>query len=106
MIIIYNSIILILQIPHSNNSIVRRDNMSAKRIQTFKCPYCEKRFTRDKLSDHIEDKHEDMIPEGFTPLRLTYNYVNRRPLSYHGRCAICKKDTPWDENKGRYERYK
>lgn len=77
--------------------------MSAKRIQTFKCPYCEKRFTRDKLSDHIEDKHEDMIPEGFTPLRLTYNYVNRRPLSYHGRCAICKKDTPWDENKGRYD---
>ena len=45
-----------------------------------------------------------MIPEGFTPFRLVFNYVNKKPLSYHGKCTECGGPTPWDENKGRYDR--
>lgn len=74
------------------------------RIITYKCLYCDKRFTRQELVSHIEDEHEDEIPEGFTPFRLVFNYVNKKPLSYHGKCTECGSDTPWDENKGRYDR--
>ena len=78
--------------------------MATKRTVTYKCPYCTKRFTREDLVLHVQDEHEDMIPEGFTPFRLVFNYVNKKPLSYHGKCTECGGPTPWDENKGRYDR--
>jgi very-short-patch-repair endonuclease len=53
---------------------------------------------------HIEDNHEQDLPEDFTPLRYTFNYVNKKPTSYHGICTECKRPTAWDENKGRYDR--
>ena len=78
--------------------------MATKRTVTYKCPYCTRRFTREDLVLHVQDEHEDMIPEGFTPFRLVFNYVNKKPLSYHGKCTECGGPTPWDENKGRYDR--
>ena len=76
----------------------------SKRITTYKCMYCDKRFNRSDLVNHVTEDHEDMIPEDFTPLRLVFNYVNKKPLSYHGKCTECGGATPWDENKGRYDR--
>lgn len=76
----------------------------SKRITTYKCMYCDKRFNRSDLVNHVGEDHEDMIPEDFTPLRLVFNYVNKKPLSYHGKCTECGGATPWDENKGRYDR--
>lgn len=70
----------------------------------FKCLYCDNRYTREDLVAHINDKHEEMIPEGYTALRLVFNYVNRKPTEYHGRCTECQGPTNWDENKGRYDR--
>lgn len=78
--------------------------MATKRTVTYKCPYCTRRFTREDLVLHVQDEHDDMIPEGFTPFRLVFNYVNKKPLSYHGKCTECGGPTPWDENKGRYDR--
>ena len=78
--------------------------MATKRTVTYKCPYCTRRFTREDLVLHVQDEHEDMIPEGFTPFRLVFNYVNKKPLSYHGKCTECGGPTTWDENKGRYDR--
>ena len=78
--------------------------MATKRTVTYKCPYCTRRFTREDLVLHVQDEHEDMIPEGFTPFRLVFNYVNKKPLSYHGKCTECGGPTRWDENKGRYDR--
>lgn len=75
-----------------------------KRIVTYKCPFCDLRFDRMKLVGHLEEKHDEMIPEDFTPFRYVFNYVNKRPLSYHGKCTECGGPTPWDENKGRYDR--
>ena len=78
--------------------------MGSSYTKTYQCPFCEKRFTRDKLVDHIEEKHEDELPEGFSAFRYVFHYVNKRPLTYHGICTECKGPTDWDEDKGRYKR--
>lgn len=78
--------------------------MSSNKNIKFKCPFCDRRFTRIDLVTHVDENHDDMIPEGFTAMQLAFNYVNRKPLDYHGKCTECKGPTKWDENKGRYDR--
>ena len=70
----------------------------------YRCPFCEKRFNKQDLVNHIEDVHPYEIPKDFTPLRFVFNYVNKKPLSYHGKCTECGGQTPWDEEAGRYKR--
>ena len=70
----------------------------------YKCPFCNNRFTREDLVNHIEDDHPYDIPADFTPFRYVFNYVNKKPLTYHGKCTECGGPTEWDENKGRYNR--
>lgn len=67
----------------------------------YKCPYCEARIERAKLHIHIQDEHEDLIPEGYTALRVAFNAINHKT---EGHCIICKKVTAWNEDKARYER--
>lgn len=76
----------------------------AGRIVTYKCPFCDKRFNRSDLVVHVEENHPYEIPKDFTPLRYVFNYVNKKPLSYHGKCTECGGQTPWDEQAGRYKR--
>jgi len=78
--------------------------MSNKRKITYKCPYCDKRFNKEDLVSHVGDKHDDMIPEGYSAFRLVFDYVNKKPSGYNGKCIICGKETGWDENKGKYNR--
>ena len=78
--------------------------MASKRIMRYKCPYCEKRMERKPLVIHVEDKHDDMIPEGYTAFRVVFNYINKKPLDYNGKCTECGGPTRWDEEKGRYDR--
>ena len=78
--------------------------MRAKKNVMYKCPYCDKKYNKEDLIEHVEDAHDDLLPEGFTPFRLVFNHVNKKPLDYHGRCTECKGPTDWDENKGRYNR--
>ena len=66
----------------------------------YKCPYCEYRGYRSELIEHVEDKHEDMIPKDYSPARVVYNAINKKE---HGSCMICHKETNWDENKQRYD---
>lgn len=73
-------------------------NKSAKK---YKCPYCEERHVRDKLVTHIERKHSDMTSEEFTANRIVFNVINKK---ISGRCTECGKETPWNEDKCRYER--
>lgn len=67
----------------------------------YKCPYCDGRFTRAKLHIHIQEKHEDLIPEGYTALRVAFNTINNKT---EGHCIMCGNVTDWNEDKGRYER--
>ena len=72
--------------------------MTTKR--KYKCPYCDYREESEKLIRHVAKKHEDLIPEGYTPTRVVYNVRNKRE---HGSCMMCKKETGWDEATGRYK---
>lgn len=67
----------------------------------YKCPYCEQKFERNKLHIHIQNKHEEQIPEGYTALRVAFNTINNKT---EGHCIMCGKVSDWNENKGRYER--
>ena len=67
--------------------------------KTYKCQYCEKRFIRKDLINHIENKHEEMIPEGFSASRLVYNQINKTTC---GKCRVCGTETTWNEKAGRY----
>lgn len=75
-----------------------------QRNTTYKCLYCNARYNREDLVDHIADSHYDNIPEGYTPLRVVFNYVNKKPMTYSGKCTECGGPTKWDEDKGRYDR--
>lgn len=68
----------------------------------FKCPYCELRLERDKLIEHINKDHEEMIPSDYTSTRIVFNLVNRKES---GNCVECRRETPWNDNIARYERY-
>jgi len=68
----------------------------------FKCPFCDKRRDRKSLVAHIESKHIDELPEGFTPLQATFHVANKKEFDYRPPCRICKSPTQWDEKKGRY----
>lgn len=65
----------------------------------YKCPYCEYRGYRVDLVEHVDEKHEDMIPKDYSSSRVVYNAINKKE---HGSCMICHKETEWDENKQRY----
>ena len=67
----------------------------------YKCPYCDIRLERPKLVQHVQNKHAELIPEGYTALRVVFNSINKTTGS---KCIVCGKDTPWNEIKGRYER--
>ena len=70
----------------------------------YQCPYCNRKYKKDMLIRHIGDKHDDLIPKGYTPLRVAFDSVNKYPNGYNGRCTECGGSTKWDENKGRYDR--
>lgn len=75
--------------------------MSAKYKKKYKCPYCEERLDRSKLANHIEKKHSELIPEGFTASRVAFNTMNKKTV---GHCIMCGNETEWNEDKCRYER--
>lgn len=81
-----------------NGSIITE---SYKTTRKYKCPYCDYINTRDKLITHIEKKHEEMIPEGYSAGRLIYDLLNKNPNK--AKCRICGNPTEWNEDKLRYE---
>ncbi len=77
------------------------ESASTNSQRRYKCMYCTKSYERAKLVNHIDKVHEDMIPEGYTAARLVFNMINKKD---HGTCIICGKESPWNEEKGRYDR--
>ena len=74
----------------------------SKYVKKYKCPYCEGRYARPDLASHIDREHDDMIPQGQTPLQVAFDSVNKK-TEPHGTCMMCGADTKWNENKGRYD---
>lgn len=67
----------------------------------YKCPYCNFNSNREELIDHIDEKHDDLIPENYTPRRIVFNIVNKREF---GVCMVCKGKTEWNEKSGKYNK--
>lgn len=65
----------------------------------YSCPYCKERYTREKLISHIEKKHEELIPDGYSASRVVFNDINK---TSGGRCRVCGNMTEWNEKIGRY----
>lgn len=72
-----------------------------KYVKKYKCPYCDKRYERQKLINHIDRYHSELILKDYTATRVVFNLINKKD---HGTCIICGKEAPWNENKARYDR--
>lgn len=71
-----------------------------KTSRKYKCPYCDHKATRVDLIDHVQKKHEEMIPEDYTAARAVYDSVNGKD---HGTCMACKKPVyKWNDKINRY----
>jgi len=67
----------------------------------YKCPYCDERYIRKDLINHIDDEHEDVIPDGFESAQIVYDLVNNTKGA--GKCRICGRPTKWNSNAKRYD---
>lgn len=71
-----------------------------KTSRKYKCPYCNFSATRVELIDHVEKKHEELIPEGYTAVRAVYDSINGKN---YGTCMICgKRVYKWNDKVNRY----
>ena len=84
------------------NEIALMEAASSVYKRKYQCPYCNEKYDRVKLVDHIEKKHSEFIPKDFTASRIVFNVVNKKEK---GKCTICGKESPWDEDKCRYDRF-
>ena len=67
------------------------------------CQFCDY-WTKepDAMVSHIEKKHPEMIPEGFSPWRFFYYLKTGKNV---GSCVICHKPTNWNEKTHKYNRF-
>lgn len=71
-----------------------------KTTRKYKCPYCDYRDTRNNLIDHVDNKHTELLPEGYTSARAVYDFINGKN---YGTCMICKtKVYKWNDKINRY----
>ncbi|MFW6002786.1 MAG: hypothetical protein ACOCQD_05535 [archaeon] len=74
-----------------------------KRRKIFKCPDCPAKYLQaHMLYKHVEKVHKGLVPDGNTIKQYVFN---RKYNKTRGYCVIDRKETKWDEEKGRYERY-
>lgn len=73
-----------------------------KSTRKIKCKYCGYNATRDNMVGHIDLKHSELIPEGYTAEQLIFDWING--TQGHGKCMICKGPTKWDDHIGRYSK--
>ena len=75
----------------------------------YKCIYCSVSLDRDKLVEHVDKEHADMLnpDKGFTANRVVFDIANNKTPVGDGRgiCRICKAPTPWNEKTVRYEAF-
>ena len=71
-----------------------------KNSRKYKCPFCDLKDNRSNLVDHVEKKHQDLIPEDYSAARCVYDYINGKN---YGICMICKnKVYKWNPKVNKY----
>lgn len=81
--------------------IINESTKIEKPKKKYKCPYCELRATKLDLTYHVDEEHEDLIPQGYSAARIVFNHVNKKE---HGTCIQCGKESPWNEKTWKYDR--
>ena len=67
----------------------------------YKCPYCDFKDEKEKLIDHVDKMHQDLIPKDYSGARVVFNMINKKD---HGSCVVCGKPTEWNESTYKYNR--
>lgn len=69
----------------------------------YKCKICGKKYT-DLISlyNHIENKHNEMIP---TDMTVQQYYYFMKTGKSNGNCVMCKQPTAWNKNTNKYNRF-
>lgn len=76
-------------------------NKVYKTTKKYLCPFCEKRLPRTELVTHVQNNHEELIPENYSAARVVYDKINKTD---HGTCMVCKRAVyEWDEKTCRYK---
>ena len=71
-----------------------------KTSRKYKCPYCELKALRGDLIDHVDKKHAELLPEGYTAARAVFDFINGRN---YGICMVCKEKVyKWNDKINRY----
>ena len=66
-------------------------------------PQCGQRFIQPgDLFEHVKIKHPEVLNEDMTPKRYIFNTKYKKDK---GSCVICKQETKWNEELGRYQRF-
>jgi len=67
------------------------------------CQFCDTYFLDpDGYAKHLETKHKDFLPEGFSGWRY---YYYQKTGKLNGKCVICGHETEWNETTHKYNRF-
>lgn len=74
-----------------------------RKVKSYKCPDCGIKYQSLKTwGNHIDSKHPNTIPNGWSYARYFYYLQTGRDS---GSCIVCKKDTLWNETTQKYNRF-
>lgn len=74
-----------------------------RKINVYRCPECQKPYkTLGAWASHMNAVHPEARPKGYSDLRFFYYVLTGKT---HGTCVVCKKDTEWNEETGKYNRF-
>lgn len=72
-------------------------------MKKIACPLCDEHYkSLDGLYEHIEEDHDEDIPQDMTIPQ--YLYFLRTGKAY-GKCVVCKSKTEWNDKTGKYKRF-
>ena len=74
-----------------------------RKISVYRCPECRKPFrTLGSWANHMNNAHPEVRPKEYTDQRFFYYILTGKT---HGNCIVCKKETEWNEETGKYNRF-
>ena len=69
----------------------------------YKCRLCDEIYpTLEDVVLHVDEYHQDIIPDGWTALQVYYKMKTHKT---HGNCIMCKAETDWNQSTNKYHRF-
>lgn len=74
-----------------------------RKISVYRCPECRKPFRAlGAWANHMNNAHPEVRPKGYSDRRFFYYNLTGKT---HGNCIVCKKETEWNEETSKYNRF-